>query len=104
VELKIKYSKKNWLIGRSPKLSTYNKLLLYNQIINPIWLYGIQLWGCASQCHIDKIQWFQNKVIRNIVNAPWYVRNRDLHKDLKLNYVDMEIKNVATKHHTNLFY
>jgi len=30
------------------------------------------------------IQRFQNKVLRNIVDAPWYVRNADFHRDLNM--------------------
>jgi len=37
----------NWLIGRKSKLTTEKKLLMYKAILNPIWSYGVQLWGCA---------------------------------------------------------
>jgi hypothetical protein len=40
-ELKLKY--------RKMSLSVYNKLMLYQQVLKPIWTYGIQLWGCTSQ-------------------------------------------------------
>jgi hypothetical protein len=59
-------------------------LLLYKQVLNPIWTYGIQLWGCAATSNINKIQVFQNKVLRGIVDAPWYYRNDHLHRDLKI--------------------
>ena len=45
--------------------------------------YGTQLWGCTRQSNIDIIQRFQNKVLRNMVNAPWYVRHNDLTKTWK---------------------
>jgi len=51
-------------------LSIHNKLILYKQILKPVWTYGIQLWGCTKQSNTDIIQRFQNKVLRNIVNAP----------------------------------
>jgi hypothetical protein len=38
-------TKMYWLLGRKPKLSTYNKLLAYEAILKPFWTYGIQLWG-----------------------------------------------------------
>jgi hypothetical protein len=50
----------------------------------PVWTYGIQLWGCAAQSTISVIQPFQNKVLRDTVNAPWYIRNTDLHRDLNM--------------------
>jgi hypothetical protein len=33
------------------------------------------------------IQRYQNKVLKCIVNAPWYVRNSDLHRDLGIEAV-----------------
>ena len=45
---------------------------------------------------------FQNKVLRAIVNAPWYVRNADLHRDLKMDMVTAETKRFASKHEERL--
>jgi len=47
--------------------STENKLLLYNAILKPIWAYGIQLWGTASNSNIEILQRFQNKILRIIM-------------------------------------
>jgi hypothetical protein len=57
------------------------------QVIRPVWSYGFQLWGCASESNIQVIQRYQNKVLKCIVNAPWYVRNSDLHRDLEIETV-----------------
>lgn len=97
-ELDLKYRDLYWLIGRNSTLSIYNKVLIYNQILKPVWCYGIQIFGCAKKVHINKIQTFQNKVIRNVVNAPWYVRNSDIHRDLKIAFVNEEIRKHARKH------
>ena len=102
IELNLKYRQHYWLIGRNSKLSISNKLLIYNQILKPVWLYGVQLWGCASDSNIECIQKFQNKVLRNIVNAPWYIRNSDLHRDLRVPTVKEEIKRFAGKHEARL--
>ena len=48
------------------------------------------------------IQQFQNKVQRDIVNAPWYVRNVDLHRDLNVEMVMAEIRRFAWKHEERL--
>lgn len=101
-ELDLKYRQLYWLIGRRSKLSTDNKILIYNQILKPVWLYGIQLWGCTKNANIIPIQNFQNKVLRSIVNAPWYIRNNDLHRDLGIPDVKHEIKRFATKHESRL--
>jgi hypothetical protein len=68
----------NWLIGRKSKLTTENKLLLYKAIIKPIWSYGVQLWGCAKPSNTKIIQRVQSKILRMVVNAPWYVNNKTL--------------------------
>ena len=38
-------------------------------------------WGQAFKTLRNKLQVIQNKTLRSIVNAPWYVRNADLHKE-----------------------
>jgi hypothetical protein len=97
-----KYKSMYYLLGRNSNLSIYNKILIYNQIIKPIWAYGIQLWGCAPQTHINSIQTFQNKVLRNIVGAPWYIRNSDIHRDLAIPTINTQAKMRATSHQTRL--
>jgi hypothetical protein len=49
--------------------------------------YGIHLLGSASDSNIQVIQRYQNKVLKCIVNAPWYFRNSDLHRELGINTV-----------------
>ena len=64
----------------------------------PVWPYSIQLWRCMKQSNIDIIHWFQNKVLRNIIDAPWYIINADLHRDLQMETVTNEIGKFAKKH------
>jgi uncharacterized membrane protein YkvA (DUF1232 family) len=47
-EVGLKYRKIYWLLGSRSALSTHNKLVLYKQILKPIWTYGIHLWGCTK--------------------------------------------------------
>lgn len=101
-ELDIKYKKMYWLLGKYSVLSNYNKTLLYKQILKPVWTYGLQLWGCTKSSNIQSIQRFQNKVLRNIVGAPWYIRNNDLHRDLDIEPVGSEIKKIARSHEDRL--
>jgi len=72
--------------------------VLYKQILKRVWTYGIQLWGRTKPSNTAIIQGFQNKVLRNIVDASWYVRNADLHTDLKMEMVTAEIRRFARKH------
>ena len=89
--------------GRSA-LFTHNKLMLYKQILKPVWNYGIQLWGCTKQSNTDIIQRFQNKVLKNIVDAPWYIRNADVHGDLQIEMVTNETGKFSTKQEERLFH
>ena len=101
-ELELRYKKMYWLLGKHSTLSVHNKILLYKQVLMPVWTYGIQLWGCTKQSNIQIIQRFQNKVLRNIVGAPWYIRISDLHKDLKVDLVANIIKKYAEAHQRRL--
>jgi hypothetical protein len=53
-ELNIKFRKMYWLLRRNSELSIYNKLVLYKQVLPPVWSYDIQLWGCASDSALPK--------------------------------------------------
>jgi hypothetical protein len=41
-------------------------------------------------------------VLRGIVNSPWYIRNEDLHRDLRMDYVDEEIQKYARNYEGRL--
>jgi hypothetical protein len=71
-----------WLLGRSSQLSIPNKLLLYKSILKPIWTYGIQLWGTSFKSNVEILERFQLKAQRIIVDAPWYVPNNHIRKNL----------------------
>jgi hypothetical protein len=86
-DLGLKYKKMYWLVGKRSALSIHNKLILYKQILKPVWTYGLQLWGCSKQSNIDIIKRFQTKVIRNIFVAPWHIRNANLHRDRQMEMV-----------------
>ena len=89
-------------MGRKSVLSLHNKLMLYKQILKSVWTNGTQLWGCTKQSNTDIIQQFQNRVLRNIIDAPWYIRNADHQRDRQMEMVTREIGKVAKKHEERL--
>jgi hypothetical protein len=97
-ELNAKFRKMHRLLGRNSELSVHNKLILYKQVIHPIWSYGIQLWGSTSDSNIEVIQYYQNKVLKCTVNEPWYIQNSDLHNDLGIKIVTDIIAKFAKSH------
>jgi hypothetical protein len=77
----------SWLIGKHSPLSLETKLLIYKTVPKPVWIYGIELWGCATNSNIAIIQQYQSKLLRTMTNAPWYVSNHTLHSDLHIPHV-----------------
>jgi hypothetical protein len=92
----------NWLLGRKSNLAIENMLLIYKTIIISIWMYGMELCGCASKSNISIIQRSLSKILRMIIDAPWYVSNATLHADLGISYVQDAIHQKCNKHHTTL--
>jgi hypothetical protein len=95
-QLRITLTKMYWLLGRKSKLSTSNKLLI------PIWTYGIHLWGTASTSNIEILESFQSKTLRMIVDAPWYVSNTVIRRDLQLLTVKEEIRRYSSQYSSRL--
>jgi hypothetical protein len=83
-------------------MSLDSKVLLYKTIIKPMWTYGIELWGCASKSNIAIMQRSQSKILRMIINAPWYVTNQTLHEDLDIPYITEVIQERSNKHHDKI--
>jgi hypothetical protein len=92
----------NWLIGRKSKLVVENKILIYKAIIIPIWTYGMELWGCATKSNTSVIQSSQSKILRMIVDAPWYVSNATLHINLGISSVKDVIQQRSNKHYNKI--
>jgi hypothetical protein len=101
-QINLKLRQINWLIRKKSKLTTENKLLLYQAIIKPIWSYGIKLWGCAKPSNTKIIQRVQSKILRMVFNAPWYVSNNTPHEDSSIPFVDDQIKRMTNRYLQNL--
>jgi hypothetical protein len=91
-----------WLLGCKSKLSTSNKLLIYKPTLKPIWIYRIQLWGTASTSNIEILERFQLIALRMIVDAPWYVSNTVIRRDLQTPAVKEEIRCYSSQYSARL--
>lgn len=80
------------LIKGSSSLQLQFKRLIYISLIRPVWSFGCALWGSASKTQINRIQTLQNRVLRLVADAPWYVRNANLHADLHLSTVEATVQ------------
>ena len=67
-------------------------------------LRTLKLQNCfrASHSNIQILQRFQNKTVRLITNAPWYVPNAVLHMDLQLLTTRAEITRMSGKYKAKL--
>jgi hypothetical protein len=101
-QLGITLTKMYWLLGCKSKLSTSNKLLIYKTIIKPIWTWGIQLWGTASTFNIEILECIQSKALHMIVDAPWYVPNMVIRRDLQIPTVKEEIHRYSSQYSAHL--
>jgi hypothetical protein len=101
-QLGIILAKIHWLLGRKSKLSTNNKLPIYKTILKPIWTYGMQLWGTASTYNIEILECFQSKTLRMTVDAPWYVPNTVIRRDLQIPTVQEEIQSYSSQYSARL--
>ena len=91
-QLNLKLRNLYWIIGRKCRLSLENKLLVYKVILKPVWTYGIQLWGTASNSNLEILERFHSKVLRIIIDAPWYVPNAIIKRDLQVPTVKQEAR------------
>ena len=98
-QLDLQLRKLYWILRRKSHLSLENKLFLYKAILKPIRTYGVQLWGTASKSIIDILERFQSIVLRIITDAPWYVSNTVIRRDLRVLPVRQEVKNYITYRH-----
>lgn len=91
-QLKIKTRKLYWLLGPKSELNLNNKLRIYKAILKPVWTYGIQLWGTSAKSNVNMLERYQSKTLRLITNAPWFVTNKAILKDLEMETVKDEIR------------
>jgi hypothetical protein len=75
---------------------------MYKTILKPIWTYEIQLWGTASTSNIEILERFQSKALRMIVDAPWYVPNMVIRRDLQVPTVKEEIRRYSSQYSARL--
>ena len=101
-QLDLKLRKFYWIIVRKPQLALANNLLAYKTILKPIWTYGVQLWGSASNCNVELLEIFQSKMLRIMTDAPWFVSKAVIIRDLKVLSVRQEVRNYSVTYRERL--
>jgi hypothetical protein len=90
------------LFGWKSKLSTRNKIFIYKAILKSIWTYGIQLLGTAATSNIELLECFQSNVLRTTVDAPCYVPNMAIQRDLQTPTAKEEISHYSSQYSAHL--
>jgi hypothetical protein len=58
--------------------------------------------GAASASNIEILERLQSKALRLITDAPWYVPNAIIRRDLKVPSVKEEIRHLSTQYYAGL--
>lgn len=85
------------LINRKSSLKTKCTLMIYRSLIRSLLLYACEVWGNTSKTNIKRVQVLQNKVLRTAVDAPWFIRNQQLHEELAMPTIHEYIKKTTIK-------
>ncbi|GFT48048.1 RNA-directed DNA polymerase from mobile element jockey [Trichonephila clavipes] len=90
------------LICRKSKLNRHNKLLIYTLIMKPLFTYASPVWGHAAKTNINLLETAQNLIIRQICNAHWYMRNKDLRIACNIPTIRQTIRKLAINFFNNI--
>lgn len=103
IKVKARTNKISWLINNNSKLPLATKLILYKQLIAPIWQYTFPVWGALlSNTQFSRIKVMQSKTLRLITGAPWHVPNETIRTDLKVATVDETFDKACGKYYARL--
>ncbi|KAJ8737082.1 hypothetical protein PYW07_000353 [Mythimna separata] len=90
-------SRLHYLLTARSKLSRKCKLRLYTAVIRPIMTYACAIFAHAKPRFLHKMQTLQNRTLRKILGAPYYVRNENLHLDLKIPTIQQFMKRLCKR-------
>ena len=62
--LNIKTKTMYWLLGPNSEQRLENKVILHKTILQPVWTYGVQLWGTTSNSNVVILQRYRSKTLR----------------------------------------
>lgn len=104
IKLWARIKKLHWLLKSCSKLPIKTRVIVYKQLVAPIWQYSLPIWGSlVSELQFSRIRVIQNKTLRLITDANWHVRNATLHADLKVKPVDEIFDTMSANYAERLF-
>lgn len=82
-------------INRRSNLSLDNKMLIFKSIFQAIFYYACPVWSKAANCHIQKLQVAQNKVLKLIHGLPHYYSTQRLHALAKVDLISYRLDKLS---------
>ncbi|GFW42293.1 RNA-directed DNA polymerase from mobile element jockey [Trichonephila clavipes] len=90
------------LICKKSKLNRHNKMLIYTLILKPLLTYASPIWAHAARTNINLIEISQNVILRQILDAHWYMRNADIRSALNIPTIRQTIRKLAINFFSNI--
>lgn len=85
------------LIKRNSPLSNENKLILAKVVFQSISMYACPVWGVCAKTHIQKLQVFQNKLLKMMLNLPWHFSTKYLHENNNISLIHPRIQSLTDR-------
>lgn len=79
------------LINRKSDLNRENKLIIMKVVFQALMLYACPVWGSCAKTHIQTLQVAQNKLLKMMLNHPWYYSTAILHTEANISFVNDRI-------------
>jgi len=87
------------LLGRKSMLDLHTKRKIYCTVLRPIFSYASPAWFPNKKSLKQKLRTTQNVTLRQIVDAPRYMRTKNIRRDLKLTSATKYLKKLNFNFH-----
>ncbi|GFU58049.1 RNA-directed DNA polymerase from mobile element jockey [Trichonephila clavipes] len=77
-------------------------MLIYTLILKPLLTYASPIWAHAARTNINLIEISQNVILRQILDAHWYMRNADIRSALNIPTIRQTIRKLAINFFSNI--
>lgn len=87
------------ILNRKSPASIDTKARVFKSYIRPILTYACPIYANAAKSHLAKLQLFQNKLLRMILNKSWldFSTTREIHDSLKMPFLSDFIEKITSK-------
>jgi hypothetical protein len=84
-------------LNKSSAIDINLDLTIYKTLIRPIITYAAPAWGYAPKTHLNKLQVFQNKLLRIITKLPRVTPTDILHEQTAMETIKNHVRELAQK-------